>query len=393
MALVWTLLAHAAARCLNRYIVSTATILLIVTSIQGAVVETTTLPPPLTNGPALAPSAKFLFVVETSAAMKHFEHDGRQVLFDLVYSGISNQMHTADTFGIWTFGEHVSAGIYPMQVWSGEKSMAQASQIGVFLKNERYRGKPRADLAIAKALTVVKAVKDVTVVLIMSGESSLGDSELEVKLRETYHRKSDLARQQKLPVVLTFCSTGGEIAMAAVTLAGEHIQLREDLLAKARQPIKKPEPVPMVAQAPAPVTNHVRAQSIIMIGQPKPAPSVIAAANLSPAGNNGSESNNLASSAPSATTMRPKVEETRDTNDMAVQSSATTPVGIAQVISSERKPLMSAALTEPAKEIKTVHPGHVVQSQAPATPEAAKSGEHSTTKLTDLLSRPLKLAA
>src|SRR3954453_2896530 len=83
--------------------------------------------------PAAPVANRFLFVVETSSAMLPFEHAGRQAAFDLLYSGIDGQIHSGDSIGVWTFGESVHAGIFPMQVWLPEQKLQLAGQVGLFV--------------------------------------------------------------------------------------------------------------------------------------------------------------------------------------------------------------------------------------------------------------------
>src|SRR6478736_4591254 len=85
-------------------------------------------PEPAQNG------AKFLFIVDTSSTMNRYEHLGRQTVFDLIFSGVSTQMLSGDTFGLWTFNEEVSAGAFPMQVWQADQNLELATRVGVFLK-------------------------------------------------------------------------------------------------------------------------------------------------------------------------------------------------------------------------------------------------------------------
>jgi hypothetical protein len=372
MALVWTLFARGGTSWLNRYIVFAGGLLLVI-GLKAAALEPTTSPAPVVNPPVSGSGAKFLFIVETSAVMKRFEHDGRQVVFDLVYSGISNQMQSGDTYGVWTFSEQVSAGVYPMQVWSGDASLDQASRIGVFLKTDQYRGKPQADLAIAKALTVVKAVKNLTVVLVTSGDSSLGNSDLELKLRDTYHRKAEVARQQKVPVVLTFCSTDGEIALAMVTLAGENIPLKGDLLAKARQPIKKPE-LDAKSVVPA-VAAQTRVQPIIMIGQPKPAP-IAATPTIAPG----------------------TVTKTGEVNPALPASAGPGSVSVLpneKVSEPESKPVLNATSTEPPKAVIAAAKSLAGETASTGTKENAKAGEQPAKhqEASNFLPTPLSVAA
>src|SRR5882724_7326107 len=115
---------------------------------------------------------RFLFVVETSSAMLPFEHAGRQAVFDLIYSGINGQIHSNDTIGVWTFGETIHAGLFPMQVWLPEQKLQLAGQIGLFVKNQHYDKQAHLDRVVAKLLPLITSVKDVTV-LIVTGHDAI----------------------------------------------------------------------------------------------------------------------------------------------------------------------------------------------------------------------------
>jgi hypothetical protein len=220
---------------------------------------------PLQNG------AKFLFVVDTSSVMNRYDHGGRQTVFDLIFSGVSKQMQSGDTFGVWTFNEQVSAGAFSMQVWDPDQNLELATRAGVFLKNQHYQGKPHAEKAVETALALVKSIKDVNVFVITSGDSSLGTSDLEKNIKDLYQQKSLAARKKNLPVVLSFSAWKGEIAKADVTISGEPIKLPSELLAKAREKVKPRRPAATeVAEAPLPQVARVRPKPIIMIGE-KPA--------------------------------------------------------------------------------------------------------------------------
>src|SRR5688572_27973542 len=84
------------------------------------------------------PGNRFLFILETSLPMSRLEHGGRQAVFDLIYSGVEGRMRTGDTYGVWTFNEQHSAGVYPMQTWEAQKNLEHASFLGRFLKTQNY---------------------------------------------------------------------------------------------------------------------------------------------------------------------------------------------------------------------------------------------------------------
>src|SRR5467141_3701397 len=91
-----------------------------------------------TNNPS--DGNRFLFIVETSSGSSRLEYGGRQAAFDLIYTGVSAQMHAGDTFGLWTFNEGVFAGVYPMQIWTPD-NIELATSAGQFLKQQRYEKK------------------------------------------------------------------------------------------------------------------------------------------------------------------------------------------------------------------------------------------------------------
>src|SRR5689334_11779918 len=113
---------------------------------------------------------RFLFVVETSTAMAPFEHAGGQTVFDLIFSGLDGQMQPKDTIGIWTFGEEVHAGLFPMQVWTPEQKARVATEAGMFLKDQHHDRQAHLDRVIRKVLPLVVAVKDVNIFIVSGNE-------------------------------------------------------------------------------------------------------------------------------------------------------------------------------------------------------------------------------
>src|SRR5947209_1549054 len=101
----------------------------------GSLAGATALAAPTKPVVPAAAGTRFLFVVETSSGMSQFEHAGRQAVFDLLYFGIGEQMRAGDTVGLWTFGNDVRAGVFPMQVWAPEQNLQLASAVGVFLRS------------------------------------------------------------------------------------------------------------------------------------------------------------------------------------------------------------------------------------------------------------------
>ena len=207
---------------------------------------------------------RYLLVVETSGAIAKLEHGGRQAVFDLIYSGIEGRLHPGDTFGIWTFQEDVSAGVFPIQAWDPEQKLELASRAGLYLKQQPYKGKASLDTALARVSALIRNVKDVNIIIVCSAEAKLNEP------FPLWEHKSDQAKEGKKPVVLTLAAVEGRIAQRGVTIEGEALAL------------PYPPPQLAVTNSPppviAPVTNlqaKVPRAPIIMHGAPKPKPAPV----------------------------------------------------------------------------------------------------------------------
>jgi len=214
--------------------------------------------------PAAPEGNRFLFVVETSSAMLAFEHAGRQAAFDLIYSGINGQIHSNDTIGVWTFGETVHAGLFPMQVWVPEQKLQLASHIGLFVKNQHYDNQAHLDRVITKLLPLIATVKDLTVLIVSGSNAVWKGTTFDQEINLAYEKAARESGNAKLPIITTLVARNGNIVHRSVTVAGEPISLPQSpaMVNVAQSNTAQPSsttnraPVPNVT-ARAPVKNII----------------------------------------------------------------------------------------------------------------------------------------
>jgi hypothetical protein len=168
---------------------------------------------------------RFLFIVETSAAASKLEHGGRQAVFDLIFTGIAGQMKAGDTFGLWTFNDKVSAGVFPMQEWDPENNMELATQAGQYLKAQKYQNKARLDVAVKQLMPVVRAVKDLNIFIVSDPGTRLPDDPLGQGYGPENSKLAARARLAKQPLVTTLIVRNGGISNTLVTVGSEPIRL------------------------------------------------------------------------------------------------------------------------------------------------------------------------
>src|ERR1041384_6467004 len=95
-----------------------------------------------TNAPR-ASTSRYLFIVDTSAAMRRCAPAAQKAIGSLVHSGLGRQLRVGDTVGVWTFDEELHAGRFPLQQWSPERNAAVASNVLAFLQAQRFQKQSR----------------------------------------------------------------------------------------------------------------------------------------------------------------------------------------------------------------------------------------------------------
>lgn len=198
---------------------------------------------------AIASSAgnRYLFIVDTSSAMRQFKHEGRQLVFDLIFSGCHDQMHDGDTFGIWTFNREVFAGVFPMQVWQPAKGLDLANSAAFFLKEQNYQKSARLSQVFAQVLPLINNVKDVQILIVTSGESELAATNVIRDFWLDWQNKAEAARKAKSPLVIALGARNGKIATWSFAIGDE--------------PIGLPKPPAPIVAAPSPGATNTHENS------------------------------------------------------------------------------------------------------------------------------------
>src|SRR5258705_5803304 len=195
--------------------------------VQWMVLVTAVAAPAKTSKNAAPSGNRFLFVMETSAAMNRLEHGGRQAIFDLIYSGLDGRMRKGDTYGIWTFNQNVYAGVYPMQVWEGQRNLEHASAAGRFLKGQKYEKEPNLTNVIKYLQMVLRTAKDVNVFLVTDGAGAMAGTPFDEAINASYRTNRAQVRELKRPLVTALTARNGQFTGACVSPAGEKILLAD----------------------------------------------------------------------------------------------------------------------------------------------------------------------
>src|SRR5436190_5327673 len=205
---------------------------------------------------------RFLFIVDTSSSMKRLENGGRQAVYTLIYSGIEQRMQPGDTFGLWTFGDNIKGGVFPLEEWSHEKSTDLAKRVTEFLKQQGNGRNSRLDAAITNAERLIKSVKDVDIVFVTSGNTRCKLDDTWGVLTQGFKERMDEGKKNNKALIITIAGRGGQVRQTTVALEGERLQL-------AAPPDRRPPP--MAQTAPEPPAKPPR-DPIILRGTPSGRP-------------------------------------------------------------------------------------------------------------------------
>jgi hypothetical protein len=295
---------------------------------------------------------RYLFILETSKEMKREASQAKNVLIQLLYTGVMGQMRAGDTFGVWTYDTTLHAGGIAMQTFTTEDRETITRRTSEYLDSLKFAGEAHLEFALLPALKLATNSPNLTVIIISDGKQAVAGTPFDKEIRALHKKYYDELREAKLPFVTVLVANKGEFISYAVNSALGPIRV-------PRLP-KPPTPTNVVAKVEAPVAPVVkRGESLYLHGAlPK---------------KNTTETVPAPTSSAPIPVESPKVETT----------AATTPTEVGQ----SPAPVLTPVATIPVPkepEVASTKPVEVVQTiptPQPKAPEPAKpvdATEHKT---------------
>src|SRR5215469_2356670 len=121
---------------------------------------------------------RFLFVFDTSSAMKKrlpAEEHAIGGLFDILLNG---HLLPGDSIGIWTFNRDLHTGLVPLQRWSSDQLTTFPPELIGFIHKQRYTKDTRFDELIPALNEVVKTSPRLTIFIFCDGEGQVQVNDL-----------------------------------------------------------------------------------------------------------------------------------------------------------------------------------------------------------------------
>ena len=174
--------------------------------------------------PSARSANRFLFILDTSSAMKPLELTVRETVFDFIYSGVHGRMTNGDTYGIWLASNENDTS-FAMETWRPKYNVELGARATVHVKEHGYKGKARLDLALTDALRVVKRIQDLTIVIVSNGETPLAGTPFDEEINARFRELAPLLKTEKKTLNTVLVAQDGAVVAWAVNSPTELLNL------------------------------------------------------------------------------------------------------------------------------------------------------------------------
>ena len=160
-------------------------------------------PPPQTEN-------RFLFILNTSSAMRPMSNGVQQAVLALLQSRMQGQMRDGDTFGLWTYDDRLHAD-FPMQVWSNKNQGAILQAVSGYLAEARYRKPPHLEKVLPAARRLIRESRVITLVFIFDGSETMQGTGFDKDINDLQKESGPRMRADNVPFVTVLAARDGNV--------------------------------------------------------------------------------------------------------------------------------------------------------------------------------------
>jgi hypothetical protein len=195
---------------------------------------------------------RFLFIIDTSSAMRSRTNGIEQAVVGLLKSNMHDQLRKGDTIGLWTYND-ILHDEFPRQVWSDQNKDTIIFDVKRYLDHEHYEKRAHLDKILSAAGQVIQASERLTIIFVNDGTQPIRGTPFDDEINGVQKEKFREFRSGHLPMVTVLVARNGEVYDYSVDLPTE---------------IKIPK---TAVDLPPPPTN-ASATNIVVVPPPPPEP-------------------------------------------------------------------------------------------------------------------------
>jgi hypothetical protein len=153
---------------------------------------------------------RFLFVIDTSSAMKARAKGVGEAVNGLLESDIKGELRKGDTIGLWTYSDHMDTD-FPMEVWSEEKKDSILKEVREHVGNLTYEKRSHLEKALPAILKVIESSERVTVILVFDGADLIKGTPFDKDINELHKHYAGEFRTAHEPFVTLLAARNGTV--------------------------------------------------------------------------------------------------------------------------------------------------------------------------------------
>jgi hypothetical protein len=221
---------------------------------------------------------RFLFIVDTSYAMRVYSNAVVEGVADLLTSDMRGEFRRGDTIGLWLYNDKLDPQ-YPMQFWSKAGKDAIVDNMVAFLRGRRYEKQAHLEKVMPVLNQVIKTSERITIILIFGGTGSIQGTPFDKDIHTLQRKYTRELRSARVPFVIVLAARDGAVFDYTINYPG---LVAIPHTANPEEPVATNAPVAAIA-IPVAVTNapvQTRAADSIILSH---ATNVVYAAAPAPA--------------------------------------------------------------------------------------------------------------
>ena len=160
-------------------------------------------PPPQTEN-------RFLFILNTSSAMRPMSNGLQQAVLGLLQSRMQGQMRDGDTFGFWTYDDRLHAD-FPMQVWSNKNQGAILQAVSGYLAEARYGKPPHLEKVLPAARRLIQESRVITLLFVFDGSETMRGTGFDKDINDLHKESGRQMRADNIPFVTVLAARNGKV--------------------------------------------------------------------------------------------------------------------------------------------------------------------------------------
>jgi hypothetical protein len=192
--------------------------------------------------------SRFLFIFDTSADMKKRLPAVQTEVNELMSSGLGGLLRTGDSLGVWTFGQDLHTGQFPLQHWRPDDAMTIASGINKFVGKQHYANGTRFNALQPQLNQVIQDSGRLTVLIFCDGEDEIKWTPYDAGINQVFQQRLAEQKRTRQPFVLVLRTQFGQYAGCTINFPPGMVSVPE--FPPPPAPVSTPPPSAPVVKPP-----------------------------------------------------------------------------------------------------------------------------------------------